>query len=160
MNLERCNWTKNLLCNVCGLYTPKLKQKRFTALVIERYTHYFQRNPQIDVDFAPRHLCISCHSMLLKKENRLILAVPMIWIAPDVAHMYCYSCLMPSLVGKKWCQRKDIKYPDSSSSFLPEESVRKDEIDVQQDELPVTDSCPTFDRDSSYHPEPSTSAGK
>lgn len=159
MDLERCNRTKNILCNVCGLYTPKNKQRCFTNLVIEKYKHYYQRCPQIDEDFAPRHLCVCCHSMLLKGGKRSILAMPMIWTAPDVAHMYCYSCLMPSLVGKKWSHRKQIKYPDSSSSILPDDSVAKGQIDVPEEELPVTASFPTMDTDSSYHPQPSTSAG-
>lgn len=104
---RKCDKIKNFLCNVCGLYTPIQKQRPFTKLIVEKYKELFKTDPKVDDDFAPDHLCITCNTMLVDtKRKRLLPTVPMIWIAPDVAHLYCNSCLMPSLVGKKWCDRK------------------------------------------------------
>lgn len=115
-----CANINNFLCNVCGLYTPKNKQEKISEHIIGKYKEAFNRDPVVNQEYAPNHLCITCHVMLTERNATHVKPeTPMLWKAPDIAHVHCYMCLMPSLKGKKWSDRKNIAYPTTSTSLRP-----------------------------------------
>lgn len=124
--MDRCDKILSTLCNICGLFTPISKQRYFTKGLQEKYTAFYNISPVICA-FSPNKLCISCSSFLHEtKKSRNLPTYPMVWRAPNHMHTDCFACCMPPLNGKKWKDRKNIEYPQQSSSDRPLYDTNRD----------------------------------
>jgi hypothetical protein len=93
----------SVLCYICGLSTPKPNQKIISKLIVEKYNQYFEIDIQKN-DYVPQVICANCYTQLPAK--------PMIWRKPNVDQTNCYACLIPSLLGFRWQNRKNVAYPE------------------------------------------------
>lgn len=113
--LKRCAEQTSVLCNVCGLYTPKSEhQRKFTEPLKLKYFEKFNLHPVLDKSYAPKTLCSSCVTML--NDYRPAASndepeIPMIWREPDTKHYECYACQIPDLEGICWDHRAHVMYP-------------------------------------------------
>lgn len=116
MEKFECERTLEVLCNICGLYTPKnpkAKRCSITDLVEANYHKKFQRQILKDASYAPKIVCLDCNSALNESRYHRNLPIsPMIWNTPNEEHSNCYACLIPCLIGKRSKDRKKIKYPE------------------------------------------------
>jgi hypothetical protein len=111
--LIKCQQNLNLLCNVCGLFTPKTKRKSISNLAAEKYYEHFHQNIVKDTDYAPKIICINCYTMLNESRHRRnVFQSPMVWAIPDGSHSNCYACLILNLKHFSWQNRKTVKYPE------------------------------------------------
>lgn len=120
--MENCKKKLNLLCFVCGKYTPYNKQRKITELVEEKYADIYGIL-LIFHDHTPHRVCTSCQVKLHKFSKETLTKnesqTPFLWGIPKDDHSDCYACLVPSLYGIKWSDREKICYPQTSCCVPP-----------------------------------------
>jgi hypothetical protein len=137
MENSQCKKILSVLCNICGLYTPKsMKQVPINGNIEANYFRMFNRPILKDASYAPNFICGNCFTAI--NEKRFFRKVTaMLWNEPNEEHTDCYACLMPSLIGKKKDDRKKIAYPEYPNT----NSIRVFEREEEEQE-----------RDRSPHP--------
>lgn len=121
MENTNCQHKLEILCNICGLYTPKTrgplaksKQRAITDLVKASYFSKYKRTMVCDSTYAPNIVCFPCYSNITSRSRSQanLPESPMVWNPPNAEHTNCYACLTASLFGKKFNDRRKITYPE------------------------------------------------
>lgn len=148
---KRCE-NINLLCYVCGLFTPLAKQVTMSG-ISDNYFQTFQIDMEIQ-DYTPNKICHNCYTMLTEKRKfRRIPKSPMVWGEPDLTHSNCYACLTPNLNRYNMKTRESAEYPvfPLTNSHPP---VWRNEDDEIAEPQPGSSTGPTFDPNNSISLSP------
>lgn len=139
-----CYQNLKILCYVCGLFTPKSKQKELSSDICDNYYESFHQVVLIE-RYTPNKICYNCYTMLWEeRKHRVTPVTPMMWLEPNSDHSNCYACLIPNLTKYTWKRRKNPKYP----SFPVTNSLRP--VWPSQEVENGINSC-------SFEPQPGTS---
>lgn len=167
--LEQCQQNLNLLCYVCGLFTPYHKQVQMSPDISEKYLKAFGK-PAVIQNYTPKKMCNLCYTMIWEERYpRNLPSSPFEWNKPNNTHSDCYACLIPNLKKYSWKKRSLPKYPDypitsckkpvwsdPSPETLPEPS-NENEIQLEPSHEPIPGPSHEPTPGPSHEPQPGPS---
>ena len=86
---------RNKFFFVCGLFTPKSKQRTFTPLLIAKFCSFFKSEYKCDQWYAPSIVCLTCERELAGgPKSSIRYSQPTLWLE-RATHIKdsCYFCV-------------------------------------------------------------------
>lgn len=89
----------------------------------------------IDASYTPVSICSPCSTLLNRQLESLI--TPTIWREPDANHERCYACMIPSLIGSNWNERRTLHYPLPGTTTTTMAVWRISEVNIERERSPL-----------------------